>query len=309
MSDAGTVLAADVGRTSTRLAMFRGGRRVEVALGRGSVGVASPGGVQALVEAISQARAGLAISDDSDADAPRLLSVGAAGALTDPTAARAAARALRQRFGVPVILTSDLVAAHCGAFDAEPGVILIAGTGAVALGVGADGARRQVDGWGPTLGDLGGGAWIGRHGLLAVLQARVPAGPATVLTGAVADLGVPPADIASWITASDNPAQAMARFAPAVLAAAAAGDGVASDIVERAVDHLMGTASAASLDQSRVACVGGLTDDVWFAEALRVGLVGVGLQPTAPRGDALAGANRLAGGEPAFFKDWIHYAQ
>ncbi|MFD1541824.1 hypothetical protein ACFSJ0_32575, partial [Nonomuraea guangzhouensis] len=73
-----------------------------------------------------------------------------------------------------VMITTDVVTSHAGAFSGGPGVVLAAGTGAIALGVstaGGSGARpavvRQVDGWGFLYGDAGGGYWIGRRGLEA----------------------------------------------------------------------------------------------------------------------------------------------
>ena len=62
--------------------------------------------------------------------------------------------------------------------------MLIVGTGVVALAVGADGALRTADGWGPLLGDEGGGAWIATTGLRAALRALEGRGPATELADA-----------------------------------------------------------------------------------------------------------------------------
>ena len=74
--------------------------------------------------------------------------------------------------------------AHAGALDGEPGVVLIAGTGVVALAIGADGALRTADGWGPWLGDEGGGAWIGAAGLRTALRAHDGRGRSTTLLDA-----------------------------------------------------------------------------------------------------------------------------
>ena len=81
-------------------------------------------------------------------------------------------------------MTSDGVIAHAGALGGEPGVVLIAGTGVVALAIGADGGLRTADGWGPWLGDEGGGAWIGAAGLRAALRAHDGRGPSTTLLDA-----------------------------------------------------------------------------------------------------------------------------
>ncbi len=111
--------------------------------------------------------------------------VGAAGALAAPDAARALGDALLASLRVDrVAVTSDAVIAHAGALNGEPGVVLIVGTGVVALAIGADGALRTADGWGPWLGDEGGGAWIGAAGLRAALRAHDGRGPSTTLLDA-----------------------------------------------------------------------------------------------------------------------------
>ncbi|WP_275092119.1 BadF/BadG/BcrA/BcrD ATPase family protein, partial [Microbacterium sp. K36] len=78
-----------------------------------------------------------------------------------------------------------MVTAHAGALDGAAGVLLIAGTGAVALGVDPSGARL-VDGWGPELGDFGSGSWLGREALRAVLRAHDGLAAPTALTAALA---------------------------------------------------------------------------------------------------------------------------
>ena len=175
-----------------------------------------------------------------------------------------------------VAVTSDAVIAHAGALDGKPGVVLIAGTGVVALAIGADGALRTADGWGPWLGDEGGGAWIGAAGLRAALRAHDGRGPSTTLLDAArARFGAPE----TW-PAQLTGAAAVASFAPDVLAAQ--GDAAALAIVSAAAEALAATARA--VGDGPVAMVGGLAG----VEALRARL---DLVPAA--GDALDGALRL----------------
>ncbi|MGW6499435.1 BadF/BadG/BcrA/BcrD ATPase family protein [Nonomuraea angiospora] len=85
-----------------------------------------------------------------------------------------------------VLITTDVVTSHAGAFAGGEGVVLAAGTGAIALGVG-DGIR-QVDGWGYLYGDAGSGFWIGRRGLDAAFRGfdgRAEPGPLTERAQAV----------------------------------------------------------------------------------------------------------------------------
>jgi hypothetical protein len=67
------------------------------------------------------------------------------------------------------IVTNDAVTAYLGALGDEPGAVIVAGTGAIALASGTDWAR--ADGWGTLLGDAGGGYWIARRALELALRA------------------------------------------------------------------------------------------------------------------------------------------
>ena len=50
-------------------------------------------------------------------------------------------------------------------------VLLVAGTGSVAVGIGGDGRRARVGGWGSRVGDEGSGAWLGIEAVRASLHA------------------------------------------------------------------------------------------------------------------------------------------
>ena len=259
------ILAVDLGKTSCRAAVA--GRRTQ---GAGAPGLATPGGVRAAETAILAVARELGPVDE--------VIVGAAGALAAPEAARALGDSLLASLRAErVAVTSDAVIAHAGALDGQPGVVLIAGTGVVALAIGADSALRTADGWGPLLGDEGGGAWIGAAGLRAALRAHDGRGPSTnLLDAACARFGAP----ANWPTQLTS-ATAVASFAPDVLAAE--GDAAALAIVSAAAEALAATARATG--DGPVAMVGGLAG----VEALRAQL---NLVPAA--GDALDGALRLA---------------
>ncbi len=258
------ILAVDLGKTSCRAAA--GGRRAE---GAGAPGLAAPGGVRAAEAAILAVARELGPVDE--------VIVGAAGALAAPKAARALGDALLASLRAErVAVTSDAVIAHAGALNGEPGVVLVVGTGVVALAIGADGALRTADGWGPWLGDEGGGAWIGAAGLRAALRSHDGRGPSTTLLDAARGrFGAPQ----TW-PAQLTDAASFASFAPDVLAAE--GDAAALAIVSAGADAL--TATARAVGDGPVAMVGGLAG----VEALREQL---DLVPAA--GDALDGALRL----------------
>ncbi|MGH2568761.1 MAG: N-acetylglucosamine kinase [Bacteroidota bacterium] len=81
-----------------------------------------------------------------------------------------------------VIIESDARIALEGAFKGGGGMILICGTGSIALGKSFDGRIFRVGGWGRILGDEGSGYAIGRDGLNAVTRHLDGRGKKTLLT-------------------------------------------------------------------------------------------------------------------------------
>ena len=249
--------------------MLPGCGRRPTGRGPGAPGLAEPGGVRAAEAAILAVARQLGPVDEAI--------VGAAGASAAPDAARALGDALLTSLPAQrVAVTSDAVIAHAGALDGNPGVVLVAGTGVVALAIGADGALRTADGWGPRLGDEGGGAWIGAAGLRAALRFHDGRGPSTTLLDAARARFGPPETWPRQLTGAAE----LASFAPDVLAAD--GDAVALAIVHDAAEALAGTARA--VGDGPVAMVGGLDGFKVLRERLA-------LVPAA--GDALDGVLRL----------------
>jgi N-acetylglucosamine kinase-like BadF-type ATPase len=243
-----------------------------------------------------------------------LLGVGAAGAWAAPEAARRLAEALAAETGARVAVASDVVTAHAGALGGGAGVLLIAGTGAAALGVDADGVHL-VDGWGPELGDFGSGSWLGREALRAVLRRSVDLSPDTTLTAAIGERiggasGIAHAsDIAEWLARPEPLARRLATLAPLVLDAAATGDRIAVEIATEAVRLLTASAVAASSRSHDVALHGGLTDHDWFRTALVSALQAAGRTSVPAAGTALDGALLLARRPDLPHERFVHRAE
>jgi N-acetylmuramic acid 6-phosphate etherase len=283
------VLAIDLGKTTCRAALLprEGGEALASAAAAGAPGLADPLGVPAAVAAIRSAVAGIEVPDAAV--------VGAAGALAAPEAARALAGELAAALGTSAVLvTSDAILAHAGALGGEPGVVLVAGTGAVAVALDAAGRLALADGAGPWLGDEGGGAWIGLAGLRAALRAHDGRGAPTALGEAArarfGDLAQLPRALGA------EPVATAAAFAPDVARAAAGGDGVAAAILADAARALAGAVGAAARGAGAVSITGGL---VALGEPLlgplRAALAPLRLRPAA--GTPLEGARVLARGE------------
>ena len=71
----------------------------------------------------------------------------------------------------PVDVVGDMEIALQAAFDDDPGVIVIAGTGSIAYGRDKTRKTLRAGGWGFEIGDEGSAHWIGRTAVSAVLRA------------------------------------------------------------------------------------------------------------------------------------------
>jgi N-acetylglucosamine kinase-like BadF-type ATPase len=163
-------------------------------------------------------------------------------------------------------LVTDAQAALEGALDGKAGVVVIAGTGSIAIGVDETGRQARAGGLGPTLSDEGSGYDIARRALRAITAAFDGRAPETMLTELVCKaLGVAgPDDLPSVIYNSDSDPVDIAPLAKLVDEAARAGDEVARGILASAGREL-GRLAASVIEKLslnsiafRVACVGGV---------------------------------------------------
>ncbi|MDJ0345440.1 BadF/BadG/BcrA/BcrD ATPase family protein [Streptomyces sp. H10-C2] len=162
-----------------------------------------------------------------------------------------------------IAVCGDLEVAFASAPGTPPdGLVLIAGTGAVAARVEKHRKTVTADGYGWLLGDDGSGFWLGREVALAVLRALDGRGSWTSLVEAVAahylgnpggpylatqrpgrhDREVLRARIIPRVYA-DTPL-AMARLSPLAVTAEEDGDEVATALLDAAADELAATVEA-----------------------------------------------------------------
>ncbi len=279
------IAAVDLGKTNCRVRLVRDGDPIGTVAVPGTRGLADPGGADAARAAIA---AGLAELDPpGDVD---VLVVGAAGR-------EAAGAGLERRLSGlahELVLASDSVTSHVGAYSGGAGAMVAIGTGAVGLGVGSEGLV-QVDGRGYWLGDEGGGSWIGRLALRHVLDCVAGQGfPTSLVAAAEARYG-DLARLPGTLTAGDQVATTTAAFARDVVAAAEAGDRTALQVLDAAgaaLARTLGQAAALS-GTDRVTAVGGLAGVPLLLDRLRRRLPD-DLAWTEPAGTSLDGAVLLA---------------
>lgn len=294
------VVALDVGKTNLRVEVReRGSCRLRVCEGvRGWMG--APGPRAALLRHLAEVCGRLP-------DAASLTRVGAGIAGYDSAAAEdkdEVSRSLRKAFPrARVQVASDARTAHLGAFQGEPGALLVAGTGAVALAVDLAGASYWAGGLGPVLGDEGSGGWIGREGCLAAARSIDGRGPPTGLAQRCErTFGVAATQLGALLAASPSPAGLFGRFASDVLEAWLEGDEQAAHIAEHAATHLAAAAIAVlrrlDAQNRQFAVVGGLSTHATFAAAITSHVVAAVPEAVCipARGDALDGAALLASG-------------
>jgi len=177
-----------------------------------------------------------------DAGGPDCLALCAASYAPERMAAEVTAWA-KQRWPTALLrLETDLRSAHAAAFGREAGVVVIAGTGSVAYGRAVDGREARAGGRGALFGDGGSGAWLGRMAIRAVAEAEDGLAPETALRATlVATIPVWGAPGEPWLRgliAAGPDAHELGLLAPAVLEAAAAGDGVAKGLLRAGAAEL-----------------------------------------------------------------------
>jgi glucosamine kinase len=167
-----------------------------------------------------------------------VLVIGAAGAGRDPERSELRDGLRNERLAERVMVLGDLEIALEAAFGSGPGVVLISGTGSVAVGRTADGTIHRRGGYGWQIGDEGGGFALSRAALAAVARAHDGRAPETGLTRAlIAASPVKEFDQLIRWTVSADPSE-IAALAPVVFRVAEGGDTVAQQIVGAAAEDL-----------------------------------------------------------------------
>jgi N-acetylglucosamine kinase-like BadF-type ATPase len=152
------------------------------------------------------------------------------------------------RLPVRAEVLNDVDLAFRGAFPQGRGVLVLAGTGSMAI-AGAEGRIARAGGWGDLIGDEGSAYWIGAEALRrAAMEADGRAGATGFGERLMVALGVagrPYAPLA-YVMASRETRPAIAAVAMQVDGMAEAGDAQAAAILEAAAAHLAQAAQAAA---------------------------------------------------------------
>lgn len=261
------VIAGDVGGTRSRLVAAPLGGGVLAQVEGPGANLRSSG--QAALEGLADttgdvlARARDALGADGALAEVAAVALGISGAGPARAAeVRSAVGARLSVLGIPehrLLITDDLHTAFLSGGVGDDGLLVLAGTGAVAVRFRDREAIARRDGMGWLLGDIGSAVWLGRRTLEAVAADLDGRGPRTLLTEEVgAELGLDLREGLRPPSATGDPRQdliralddhlpagapaALGRFAP--LPARVGRDPVAQEILAAAIAHVLDTVEA-----------------------------------------------------------------
>ena len=202
-----------------------------------------------------------------------------------------------------LLVTGDERTALRGACGKGPGILVISGTGCIALGQDGQGREHRCGGWGWLLDGAGSAMDLGRDGLaLAVQMADGRLAETELRSQLWQALGAETAqEVKAMVVAPEFGPAGFARLAPVVNQLAAAGDPHARAVITASASTLaglvVGVARALELAAPRVCGVGGALGHL---DQLRLGFGAClarelpGATVVEPRGDACWGALELA---------------
>ncbi len=296
-----TIIGIDGGGTKTRGILYRQGKILATSNAGttrvGSVGVGES--CERLLNVI------IDLCEQANIDAVELdaVVIGLAGVWLEEEKLRSAqllktlARSQKMTFN-DLIVISDAELALQGSFDGGNGIVLIGGTGSIALARNGKEKLARCGGWGIELDDEGSGAWIGKEGLTAIVRSIDGRGKATMLGKMFADR-FPTIDLdepRTIVKAYGDRSFEYQMLTPLVMEAAENGDQVCMEILQRASYHLMELFEALAPNYKTktipVALLGGMVENKTILERLineRI-VANPKFERIVPKGNALDGA-------------------
>jgi N-acetylglucosamine kinase-like BadF-type ATPase len=230
-------LGFDGGGTKTECIAIDGEGRIA---GSGQAGPSNPlrVGYEAACVAVEMSAAMAMASAKADGAEIKGVCAGLAGAGRLNVAEEMRSRLAGIWSGVHVMIITDAEATLETAVGDAPGIVLIAGTGSIALGRNAKGEMARAGGHGTWIGDAGSAYDIGRRAAMAVADARDFAGPPTILGEMIAAT----LECRGWDDVIEKvasaPAMVFPRLVPTVMQAAEDGDAAARQILNDAAREL-----------------------------------------------------------------------
>ena len=205
---------------------------------------------------------------------------------------------------IPVHIVNDVEIAWKGALEQGEGIHIVAGTGAIAYGRGANGAAARIGGWNKLFGDEGSCYWLGRQAMsLFSKQADGREKQGALYNIVIHELRLSDSEdfndviLRDWSPHRDK----VASFQQFARQAADEGDMTAAHLYELAAEELTllvsGLLQLLSFSQKpvRVSCSGGLMNaGNCIIHPIKKAITAIGCEWTVPRHTPLEGALLLA---------------
>jgi len=199
---------------------------------------------------------------------------------------------------------NDSEPALAGAIGGMEGILLIAGTGAIAYGRCRDGTEARAGGWGHLLGDEGSAFAVAFEALKRGIRSSEGRDlPTCLLERGLSFFGLHEAEDLLPFVYEGLDKTRVAKFAREVARARDEGDGLAAAIFEEAADSLAGLVLSVEkrlgshIADKSLACRGGLIEgDAWLRSSLaaRLAKAAPGVRLVEAKADAATGACMLA---------------
>lgn len=141
---------------------------------------------------------------------------------------------------IQVTVNNDAITALYSGTMGKPGIVQIAGTGSITLGLNHEGELKRVGGWGYLLGEGGSGYALGSEGLQSAFAAYDGLGDDTQVVSLLCEhfqvQALP--EIIHTVYHAINPKELIASLSKYVFAAADNGDQVAQSIIQKNAVHI-----------------------------------------------------------------------
>jgi glucosamine kinase len=231
-------LGLDGGGTGARWRLANADGRI---LGEGALGPLTGHIFDAATRSAAQEAITALLAAVQAAGKPARICAGITGLSTGSETAELMATWLAGAFRLPpnaVQVVDDMRIAYRAAFQPGEGILVYAGTGSVAIHLAEDGTTVRAGGHGYLIDDAGGGYWIGRQALAALMRAedegRDPGALGQEIGASVG--GLEWEQVRRYVYGGGR--AAVAALVPAVAKAAARDDSVANAILSSAGEEL-----------------------------------------------------------------------
>lgn len=229
---------------------------------------------------------------------PRFSIVGMPGYDEVPDIDLAIQEFMRPLLGNDCLIINDVELACRSAFPAGGGVLLLAGTGSMAMKVTTT-TQARVGGWGDMIGDEGSAYWIGQRVLQGLSRAIDERDMPDEFTKHIADhigvhLKAGSTELLEWLHTQEHPRSQIAALASKVDELAEINDPRAVQTMKDAAAELANLATTAHHDGS-APLIWAFAGSVFRSETLRKEVTRLlGRSPTPPTFDILSGGLWLA---------------